>query len=54
MQGQANPVTTALKESRNEIAALREFLYSEGFWSDKEAEMIVAETRDDHVPALSL
>jgi hypothetical protein len=52
MQGKDNPVTAALKESRNEIAVLREFLYSQGFWSDQEAEKIIAETRD-LVPTLS-
>jgi hypothetical protein len=51
MPSQDNPVTVALNESRNEIAALREFLYREGLWSAEEAEKIVAETRDDLVPA---
>jgi hypothetical protein len=46
MLNEENPVTTALKESREQIASLREFLYREGFWSDKEAERMIAETRD--------
>jgi hypothetical protein len=42
-----SPVTVALKESLNEITTLREFLCREGFWSDREAKKIIAETRDD-------
>jgi hypothetical protein len=46
MLGEENPVAVALKESREEIAALSEFLCSEGFWSDEEAQKMIAETRD--------
>jgi len=47
-----NPARVALKESRDEVAALAEFLCREGFWSDEEAEKVIADTRDV-APAMS-
>jgi hypothetical protein len=52
MQNQCNPVIATLRESRDEVTSLTEFLCREGFWSDEEAETMIAETRD-LTPAMS-
>jgi len=46
MQGQGNSVIVTLTESRDEIASLSECFCSEGFWSNQEAEMTIADTRE--------
>jgi TPP-dependent pyruvate/acetoin dehydrogenase alpha subunit len=51
---ECNPVTVTLRESRDEIASLREFLCNEGFWSEKEEQKTIAKTKKaDLVPTLS-
>lgn len=48
-----NPAVAALTESRDQIASLSEFLCREGLWSEREAQRVIAETKNSFAPTLA-